>query len=118
MTFSKTISTIAMAGAVSAFALAGATTADAEMKRISIGTNPAGTMYFVLGGGLAKLFQEKLKIRSNHQPHAGSSVYLPLLNKGEMTMGLNSSLDNAMAYSGQAPFKSPTKKVRSLARIW
>ena len=114
----KTTTFGTVAAVVAAIGLIGAGSADAKMKRISIGTNPAGTMYFVLGGGFAKLYQEKLGIRSTAQPHAGSSVYLPLLEKGELTMGLNSSLDSALAYNGRAPYKSATKRVRALARIW
>ncbi|MBT3915076.1 MAG: TAXI family TRAP transporter solute-binding subunit [Rhodospirillaceae bacterium] len=118
MNYQKLLSTAIVLGGAVAFTALGSVTAEAKMKRISIGTNPAGTTYFVLGGLFAKIFQEKLGIRSTAQPHAGSSVYLPLLNKGELTMGLNSSLDSAMAYTGVKPYKAPTKKVRSLARIW
>ena len=118
MNHQKLLSTAVILGGAVAFTALGSVTADAKMKRISIGTNPAGTTYFVLGGLFAKTFQEKLGIRSTAQPHAGSSVYLPLLNKGELTLGLNSSLDSAMAYTGKKPYKSATKNVRSIARIW
>ena len=118
MNISKTVATLVLAGAAGAFALTAASTADAKLKRITIGTNPAGTMYFVLGGAFSKLFQEKLGVRANAQPHAGSSVYLPLMNKNEITMGLNSSLDSAMAFNARAPYKTATKDVRTLARVW
>jgi len=101
-----------------AFILSGATTAKAEVKSITIGSNPAGSAYFLLAGGFAKLFQEKLKIRSTAQPHAGSSVYLPLMDKGEITLGLNSSLDSGLAFNGKPPYAHATKKVRSIARVW
>jgi uncharacterized protein len=118
MKFQKLLSTAAILGGAVAFTAIGSVSADAKMKRISIGTNPAGTTYFVMGGLFAKTFQDKLGIRSTAQPHAGSSVYLPLLDKGELTLGINSSLDSAMAYTGKKPYKNATKKVRSLARIW
>ena len=99
--------------------LAGAaTTAEAKLKRITIGSNPAGSVYFLLAGGFAKHFQQDLKIRSTAQPHAGSSVYLPLMNKGEMVMGLNSSLDSGLAVAGKERFKDRIKNVRLLARVW
>ncbi len=101
-----------------AISLAGATSAKAELKRITIGSNPAGSAYFLLAGGFAKLFQEKLKIRSTAQPHAGSSVYLPLMEKGEITLGLNSSLDSGMAVAGTPPFQTKHRKVRMIARVW
>ena len=99
-------------------ALTVASPAQAQMKSITIGTNPSGTLYNLLGGLMAKTFQSELKIRATAQPYAGSSVYLPLLDKGEITMGLNSSLDTALAYNGKDPYKSPLKKVRSLIRFW
>ena len=106
-------------GLVAGVALLGAgTAAEAKIKRITIGSNPAGSVYFLLAGGFAKLFQQKLEIRSTAQPHAGSSVYLPLMNKGEIVLGLNSSLDSGMAVSGQPPFQSKIANVRMIARIW
>ena len=93
-------------------------TAGAQVKRITIGTNPQGPTYSLLGSGFAKLFQEKLEIRSTAQPHAGSSVYLPLMEAGEITLGMNSSLDSGLAYGGKDPYKNATRKVRAIARVW
>ena len=92
--------------------------ANAEMKRINIGTNPAGSSYFLLASGFAKLFQEKLGIKSTAQPHAGSSVYLPLMDQGEIVLGLNNSLDSGMAIGGKAPYGFKHKNVHIIARIW
>ncbi len=89
-----------------------------SMRRITIGSNPAGSVYFLLAGGFAKMYQQTLKVRATAQPHAGSSVYLPLMDKGEITMGLNSSLDSGMAISGTAPYKKKMKNVNTIARVW
>jgi uncharacterized protein len=101
-----------------ALCVAGTSASQAELKRITIGSNPAGSAYFLLAGGFAKLFQQELKIRSTAQPHAGSSVYLPLLEKGELTLGINSSLDSGMAVAGTAPYQNRHKNVRMIARVW
>ncbi len=115
----KMRSTAILAGILCGAVLIGATApAEAKLKRITIGSNPAGSTYFLLAGGFAKLFQTKLNIRSTAQPHAGSSVYLPLLDKGEIVLGLNSSLDSGMAVAGRAPFRSKIRNVRMIARIW
>lgn len=95
-----------------------AATAEAQLKRITIGSNPAGSTYFLLAGGFAKHFQQDLKIRSTAQPHAGSSVYLPLMDKGEIVMGINSSLDSGLAVAGKGRFKNKIRNVRMLARVW
>jgi len=104
--------------AATAMLLGGVNPADAKLKRITIGSNPQGSVYFLLASGFSKLFQEELGIRANAQPHAGSSVYLPLMNVGEITLGMNSSLDSGMAWSAVAPYKSAMKNVRSIARVW
>ena len=110
---------IALASAMAfAAACASVSSANAELKRINIGTNPAGSSYFLLASGFAKLYQEKLGIRSTAQPHAGSSVYLPLMDQGEIVLGLNNSLDSGMAIGGLAPYAEKHKNVRIIARIW
>jgi TRAP transporter TAXI family solute receptor len=104
--------------AVAAAIALSAGAANAQLKRITIGSNPSGSTFFLLATGFAKLFQEKLSLRSTAQPHAGSSVYLPLMDRGEITLGLNSSLDSGLAYNGTPPYRRATKKVRMIARIW
>lgn len=104
--------------AATAILLSAVSPAEAKLKRITIGSNPQGSVYFLLASGFSKLFQEELGIRANAQPHAGSSVYLPLMNVGEITLGMNSSLDSGMAWSAVAPYKSSTKNVRAIARVW
>jgi TRAP transporter TAXI family solute receptor len=107
-----------VAACVAAIGLIGAQPADAKLKRLNIGSNPAGSVYFLLAGGFAKMFQKQLKIRSTAQPHAGSSVYIPLMDKGEIVLGLNSSLDSGMAFNGTKPYKQRHVGVKSLARVW
>ena len=115
---SKGIAASLLIAAAGVLIFPGASTTQAKVKSITIGSNPAGSAYFLLAGGFAKLFQEKLNIRSTAQPHAGSSVYLPLMQKGEITLGLNSSLDSGLAFNGKPPYEHATKKVRSIARVW
>ncbi len=107
-----------VAAAIAAIGLVAAGPAQAKVKRLTIGSNPAGSVYFLLAGGFAKLFQKELGLRSTAQPHAGSSVYLPLMDKGEITLGINSSLDSGMAFNGKAPYRNRQLGVKSLARVW
>lgn len=93
----------------------GASTALAA-GRYTLGTNPQGTIYYTIGGGIAAALQEKLGKQVTVQPYTGSSVYLPLIAAGEVSMGLNSSLDLGEARSGA--FGDDTKDLRVLARLW
>lgn len=91
--------------------------ASAQTRRISIGTNPTGTDYYVIGGGLAKLLTDKLETPAIVQPYAGSSVYLPLVQGGEVTMGISTSIDSGGAYQGDLG-RSPMRKLRAVMRLW
>lgn len=108
---------IGAAGAV--VALSPHMPAFAQAKRITIGTNPAGSIYFTLGGGLSKVLTEKMNAQAIVQPLAGSSVALPLVNANELTGSLSSTIDSGAAYRGEGDYKDkPLKNLRSLVRIF
>ncbi|MEX0591031.1 MAG: TAXI family TRAP transporter solute-binding subunit [Xanthobacteraceae bacterium] len=100
-------------------ALAPGLPALAQAKRITIGTNPAGSIYYSLGGGIAKVLTEKMGVQAIVQPFAGSSVALPLVNNGELTSSLASTLDSGAAYRGENDYQGKAmKNLRSLVRIF
>lgn len=99
-------------------AMLGATSAQADVRSITIGTNPSGSTFYLLGGGFAKLYQETLGIRSSAQPFAGSSVYLPMIDNGDLTLGLSSTVDAGMAYRGGLDFPESMTHLRALANVW
>jgi TRAP transporter TAXI family solute receptor len=88
------------------------------LRRISIGSNPAGTNFHLVAGGLARLFQEQLDIPSIVRPYSGSSVYLPMLQRGEIALGINSSVDSYLAFRGLAPFPAPLTEIRALFGVY
>jgi len=92
--------------------------AEAQLKTITIGTNPSGSSFYLIGSGFAKLFQEKLGIRSIAQPFAGSSVYLPAIAVGDMTLGLSSTVDSGLAYRGGAGYPRELNGLRAIANVW
>ncbi|WBU63560.1 TAXI family TRAP transporter solute-binding subunit [Paracoccus aerodenitrificans] len=105
--------------AASIFAVIGAQQpAQAELNNITIGTNPSGSSFFVIGSGFAKLFQETLGIRSTAQPFAGSSVYLPAIEVGDMTLGLASTVDSSLAYTGSSDYPQELTRLRAIASVW
>ncbi len=106
--------TLLVAGAVVIGLSAAANTASAQ--RMIFATQQAGTIYYLLGSGFSKMLTEQLKRKVTVQPYSGSSVYLPLLNNGEATLGFSSSLDAGTSYAGEG--RSALKKLRLVARIW
>ncbi|NKB20559.1 MAG: TAXI family TRAP transporter solute-binding subunit [Alphaproteobacteria bacterium] len=104
---------------IAAFAaIAASTAAEAKLKRITIGSNRQGSVFYLLSSTFAKVLQQNMKVRATAQPHAGSTVYLPVVNKGEMTLGLNNSMDSGAAVRGGAPFKKKLKNIRAIAMVW
>jgi len=92
--------------------------ARAQLARITIGANPAGTNFNVIAGGFAKTLQEVLTIPSIVRPYSGSSVYIPLLERGEITLGINSSIDSYLAFTGQAPYPVRMPRLRALMSVY
>ena len=86
-------------------------------KSITIGTNPAGTFYYVVGTGLSKLFSEKLDRRAIAQPASGSAVYVPLINNGEMSLGFSTSIEAGSYYQGKMNLQEQPN-LRVLMRFW
>ena len=102
----------------SALLLAAVGATHAELARVTIGANPTGTNFNVIGGGFAKVIQESLGVPSIVRPYAGSSVYLPLLHRGEITLGVNSSIDSFLAYHGQDPYPGAMANLRALIAVY
>ena len=74
-------------------------------KAVRIGTNPAGTVFYALAGGLAKVASEAAPIQVNIQPYTGTSTFLPLLNSGELDFAVVNAVDMGMAYLGSQKIK-------------
>lgn len=89
---------------------------------LTIGSNPAGTVFYAVAGGLAKVLSDQ-GLSAVVQPYAGTSTFLPLLNSGELDMGVVNAVDMAMAYrgpdklkiGGRNPFQ-PTPNARLVMR--
>jgi TRAP transporter TAXI family solute receptor len=74
-------------------------------KAVTVGTNPAGTVFYALAGGLAKVATEASQIQVNIQPYTGTSTLLPLLDGGELDFAIVNAVDMGMAYLGPQKLK-------------
>lgn len=88
------------------------------LPRITIGSNPPGTSYYAVGGGIAKLIQEQYATQATVRPFAGSSVYLPLLQRGELPLGMNTGIDSYFAFSAADVYDAPMPNLRLLISLW
>lgn len=91
--------------------------AEAQLRRIAIGSNPAGTNYYVVAGGIAKLLQDETGIPSTVRPFSGSSVYIPMLQRGEIALGINTQIDSLAAFTALDPYPAPMSNLRLVAAL-
>lgn len=79
---------------------------------VGIGTHPVGGAYHASGSAVAALISEKTKIRAVAQPFGGPNAWMPLMQSGELELGLLSGFDAATAYAGTFAYKKPCTKIR------
>jgi uncharacterized protein len=83
----------------------GSAEAQQTPKSVTVGTNPAGTVFFALAGGLAKVISDAAPFQAVVQPYTGTSTFLPLLDNGELDLGVVNAVDMGQAYQGPARLK-------------
>lgn len=85
-----------------AFLAAAALTPCAHAQTYGLGTMQPGTLSYTGGAAIAKVMQEKLGLQTRVQPNAGESVILPLLQNGEVDLGIANIFEISDAYDGKA----------------
>lgn len=78
--------------------------ASAQAQVVGIATNPQGSLYYSVGAAVAQVLQQKAQITARVQPMSGSSAYAPLLNRGQIEMGLMNAIDVGNAFTGADNF--------------
>lgn len=86
--------------------------------QITIASMPTGTNVYTVSAGLAKLVQESAGIPATIRPFSGSSVYLPMLHRGEVALGLNTGIDSYLSFRGLPPYEAPMTNLRTLGMIF
>lgn len=65
-------------------------------RTAAIGTNPAGTGAHAIASGLAAVGSKATPISVKVQPYNGPNAWMPLLESGEIEMGIMNILDSYM----------------------
>ena len=81
-------------------------------RTVAIGTNPAGTGAHALASGLAAVASKTTSISAKVQPYNGPNAWMPLLDSGEIEMGIINILDSYMAATGTGDYKKPYPIIR------
>jgi len=87
-----------------------------EMPRTAaIATNPAGTGAHALGAGLSSVANKAAGINLKVQPYNGPNAWMPLLESGELELGVLNILDSQMAATGTGNYKKAYPMLRVIA---
>jgi TRAP transporter TAXI family solute receptor len=74
-------------------------------KSITVGANPAGTVFYAVASGLANVISGAAPFQAVVQPYTGTSTFLPLIDNGELDLGVVNAVDMGQAYQGPARLK-------------
>jgi TRAP transporter TAXI family solute receptor len=77
----------------------------AQAQVLGVATNPQGSLYYPVGAAVAQVMQQKAELTARVQPSSGSSVYTPLIERGQVEFGLLNALDVVNAFNGIDNFK-------------
>lgn len=94
--------------------------APAQAQPIGISTSPQGTLTYAVGAAVAKVLNEKGGIQARVQPSSGTGSGMPLVNSGEIDLGLANTLELYDAYHGVGTFEGrpANKNLRTIAVIF
>ncbi len=60
-------------------------------KTLSIATHPKGSLMNFIGGGFAKVITSHTPMKASDRPFTGYMAWVPLMNAGELDMGILNS---------------------------
>ncbi|MFH1122955.1 MAG: TAXI family TRAP transporter solute-binding subunit [Pseudomonadota bacterium] len=83
-------------------------TAESLPKKIVLGGNPPGSLFYVMAAGMAKVISAHTPMKVEVFPQGGT-VWYPMLESREVDFGINVPGDILTAYTGEAIYKEPTK---------
>lgn len=102
-----------------ALSVAVALAAPAGAQIYGIGTNPQGSLAYSSGTALAKLMADQTKLQFRVQPGAGSSTFVPMMERGEIDFGFNNALEVSEAWNGEGTFQGkPIKNMRLVVNVY
>ena len=93
--------------------------ASAHAQPVGISTSPQGTLTYAVGAAIAKVLTEKGGLQVRIQPSSGTGAGIPLVDSGEIDLGLANTLELYDAFHGVDTFdKRPNPNLRTVAVIF
>ncbi len=76
----------------------------AEAQSVGIGTGPQASLTNRIGAGLAKVIADGAGLKTRAVPHTSNALHVPLVAKGTLAFGINSTQDVNAASQGTDQF--------------
>jgi TRAP transporter TAXI family solute receptor len=93
-------------------------TAPAAAQTVGIGTGPAASLTNRIGSAVAKVTNDAAGLKSRAIPHTSNSQHVPLVVRGRLQFGVNSTQQIDAAVKGEHQFKGhPQPDFRVAARL-
>lgn len=102
-----------------AIGIVGGVGAASAQQPIAIATPPSGSIYNSSAAAIGKVLADKAGLRMTLQAMGGSSQYLPIVNAGEVPLGIANVYETSLGVNGEDYFKGrPTKDIRTVAILY
>jgi len=87
-------------------------------QNVDIGTMSQGTLSYSTGSAIAQVLQQQGGLNARVQPNSGETTIMPLVNSGELTLGISSIGEVANAVNGAGVFEGrPQQDMLALAAL-
>jgi TRAP transporter TAXI family solute receptor len=107
-----------MLSAAAAIGLSALVAAPAAAQQLGIGTMGQGTSGYSMGSAIARVLSEN-GVDALVQPSAGTSAYLPLIDMGELDIGIANAIEVGDAVAGEGAFDGRAlANLRPIARLY
>jgi len=91
----------------------------AQAQQLGIGTMGQGTAGYSMGAAIAKVLADKAGVQARVQPAAGTSSYVPLIDGGEIDLGVANIIEAKEALTGTGAFAGKKQaNIRILAVLY
>ncbi len=103
---------------ITTFAVALLFASGAQAQQLGIGTMGQGTSGYSMGAAIARVLSDN-GINALVQPSAGTSAYLPLIDMGELDLGIANAIEVSEAVNGTWSFEGrPLRNIAPAARLY
>ena len=84
-----------------------------------IGTNPQGSLFYAIGAAIAKVVAVDTNMQLRVQPYAGTTTFLPLLDRGRLDFAVNNPIETTLAVRGKQMFDGkPNPNLRVVTTLF